>query len=489
MKSRKTLVTSKKLSLFLLVGLMLYITGNQNSLFAQVSKPRSPISLYLRAPDTIPGTLPEMRNPSFWIDRMKNPDKIIMNLEKIQAKNKDYKQRMSDLSNFDTDFQKKVDKELNSRPGLIASIPDIKSKSLEELSSITKKMIEKEIDFLRKGTFGNILGIEYSAQEINAIEDEMAYSSIGNQIEIQSGITVKDSRLRIIPAIRPEYVGNSTLSRWDMWNYDIVPIASQVQILHVSKTGGFLFVLSENGFGWLRSEEVAISSEDKIIEFVNNANFVICTGDRVPFYTNSNCSYASGWFRMGDRLPLKPNSQRVIQVPTRKMDGSLSVQEAWLKTDDDFNIGYLSYSSRNVVLQSFKLLDNLYDWTGGWFGRDHATTLRDIFGCFGFKLPSNGVLMSAYNGTTNMVHVKEGKDAQYEAISKNEPFLTIQICSSGHSQLYLGNHKGVPIVFDTHGYSYADKSGNELVIRRSNVGTITFPDYFLKQDITFVELK
>lgn len=490
MKLRKAIVISRERLLFLFMGLLIFAAvGNQDRLFAQASKPRSSSSLYLRAPDTIPGTLPEMREPSYWIGRMKNPDKVILNLKEIQMRNKDYYQRMSDLSMFDSDYQKKVDKELNSRPGLIASIPDLKSKSPEELSSITKNIIEKEITFLKKGTFGNILGIEYSTQEINAIENELAYSEIGNQIKIRPGITVEDSRLRIIPAIKPEYVGNSTLSRWDMWNYDVVPIASKVQILHVSHTGGFLFILSEKGYGWVNSEEVAISSEDKIDEFLNTGDFIICTGNRVPYYSDSNCTYVSGWIRMSDRLPLKANSQRTIKVPTRKMDGNLLIQEAWMKTNGDFNIGYLSYSSANVVLQSFKLLDNLYDWTGGWFGRDHATTLRDIFGCFGFKLPSNGVLMSAYSGMTNLVYFKEGKDAQYKAIRKNEPFLTIQICSSGHSQLYLGDYKGEPIVFDTHGYSYTDKSGNELVIRRANVGTITFPDYFLKQDITFVELK
>lgn len=489
MKLRKAIVISRERLLFLFIGLLLFSIGNQDSLFAQASKPRSPSSLYLRAPDTIPGTLPEMRDPSYWIARMKNPGKVIMNLKEIQERNKDYNQRMSDLSQFDNDFQKKVEKELGNRPGLLASVPDIKLKTAEELSAITKNMIEKEIKFLKRTTFGNILGIEYSAEEINAIEDELAYNKIGNQIKIQPGVTVADSRLRIIPAIRPEYVGNTTLSRWDMWNYDVVPIASPVLILHISKTGGFLFVLSEKGYGWLSSEEVAIGSEDKIDELLNTGDFVVCTGNRVPYYSDSNCTYVSGWFRMGDRLPVKENNQKVVQVPTRMTNGNLLVQDAWLKPDEDIHIGYLPYCSKNVVLQSFKLLDNLYDWTGAWFGRDHATTLRDIFGCFGFKLPSNGVLMSAYNDITNMVYLKEGKDAQYKAISRNEPFLTIQICSSGHSQLYLGNYKGVPIVFDTHGYSYTDKSGNELVIRRANIGTITFPDYFLKQDITFVELK
>jgi hypothetical protein len=276
---------------------------------------------------------------------------------------------------------------------------------------------------------------------------------------------------------------------WDMWNLDIVPIGSPVQILHTSKTGGFLFVLSEKGYGWINSEEVAFSSKVEIDNFNNARDFIICTGDKVPYYSDSNCTYVSGWFRMGDRLPVKDNNLRLIQVPTRQMNGKFLVQDAWLKPDADIHKGYLPFSRKNVVVEAFKFLDNIYDWTGGWYGRDHATALRDIFTVFGFKFPSMGGLLSAYSNKSRFVYPKEGKDGQYKAILSNEPFLTLQVCSSGHSQLYLGNYNGVPIVFDTHGYRYTDKNGNELVIRRCNVGTVSLPDYFLKQNVTFVELK
>ena len=192
---------------------------------------------------------------------------------------------------------------------------------------------------------------------------------------------------------------------------------------------------------------------------------------------------------MGDRLPSKSGNGRVVQVPSRQMNGNLLIQDAWLKPDADVSRGYLPYSTKNVVIQTFKLLDLLYDWTGGWFGRDHSTSMRDIFSCFGFKLPANGVMQTAFYANPKTVSPKAGKEAQYAAIKANNPFTTIQICSSGHGQLYLGEFNGEPIVFDTHGYAYKDKNGDELVIRRSNIGNMTFPDYFLKQDITFVEMK
>jgi hypothetical protein len=490
LEKQKIILVSVKRMLPLL---MLFILMISSKLYAQdtnkVALRQRPSSLYLRAPEVIPGTLPEMREPSYWIAKMRNPDKVVMTLEEIRARNKDYVQRMNNFNQLDSNLQKQINHELSSRPGLLAFIPDIDSKTPDELSALTRNMVDKEIKFLRRGYFGNILSIQYSDQELKAIEDELAFDKIVNQKKIQSGITIQDSRLRIIPGLRPEYIGNTGKTGWDMWNFDIVPIGSLVRVLHISKSGGFLFVLTKKGYGWVNSEEVAIGPKDKINNFYKAKDFVVCTGDRVPFYSNPNCTYVSGYFRMGDHLPVVRTNTRMIQVPTRQLNGELLIQNAWLKPDADIHKGYIPYTRKNVVIQAFKLLDNIYDWTGGWYGRDHATQIRDIFSVFGFKFPSMGGLLTAYSDSKRVLYPKDGIEAQKKVILDNEPFLTLQICSSGHSQIYLGNYNGVPIVFDTHGYGYTDKKGNELVIRRCNIGTIAFPDYFLKQEIRFVELK
>ena len=54
-----------------------------------------------------------------------------------------------------------------------------------------------------------------------------------------------------------------------------------------------------------------------------------------------------------------------------------------------------------------------------------------------------------------------GKESQYKAIMEKEPFTTIQITGT-HSQLNLGEYKGIPYVFDTHGYGYKEEDGKKL---------------------------
>ena len=55
--------------------------------------------LYKRAPDALPGTLPEMRNPSYWIEKMENPDEVILTAEDIQSMNEEYIQKIQEWAN------------------------------------------------------------------------------------------------------------------------------------------------------------------------------------------------------------------------------------------------------------------------------------------------------------------------------------------------------------------------------------------------------
>jgi len=448
--------------------------------------------LYPRAPEVIPGTLPEMRKVDFWVARMESPDKVILTLAEIQEMNKKYHQKMRDDSNLDEETLERFNEQLMRSPGLVTTMPDIGSQTPSEISATVHDVVRRQLQHLQGRGYGNRLGVEYSATEIENLVSEFSEHSIPAQVKPAAGIVVENSLLRMVPSIRPEHAGltQAGKTRWDLWNLDIVRIGSPVQILHISKSGGFLFVLSDRGYGWVDSKSVGLSSAANIKSFSEAKDFIVVTGDRVPFFASPEATYVSGWLRMGDRLPLaNENNERQLLVPVRKTNGRFTTEVAWLAPDADAHVGYLPYTRRNVVTESFKLLDNIYDWTGGWFGRNHATSLRDIFSTFGFGLPSNGVFLAHFNEKTRHVPKDHDKDEKYKTIFKNEPFLTFLTSASGHSQLYLGEYEGQVINLDTHGYGYENESDETLEIRRWVVSTLEFPDYMLKQDITLTEMR
>ncbi|MFC1693831.1 hypothetical protein ACFL1R_10030 [Candidatus Latescibacterota bacterium] len=462
---------------------------------------------YNRAPDTLPGLLPEMNQPSYWIAKMKNPDEVILTHSAIRKMNEAYMRRMSSPDPFKGVDPERMPKEkdLNRWPGRFIIMPDIEGMTPSQLAETVREEIKNDIAFMRgeylqdieglnvkTQKFGNMLGIEYTGWELDDMENEMALDRVGNDISIRDGITVRDALLRIVPTLRSERVGlmENGKTRWDVWNVNIVRIGSYVRVLHPSRTGGYLFVLSDEGYGWIRSEDIAFGSKATIERYSNTSNFVVCTGDFVPFYSDESCTYVSGRFRMGDRLPLaSPDNTRMINVPVREINSRFKVEKAYLARDAYVSVGYLPYTRRNIVETAFKLLGNPYDWSMAWYGRNHETTDRDIFACFGFNLPFNAELFTFFGNNPRVVRPGEGREAQYKAILANEPFVTIQTCGGGHNQLFLGEYNGEPIVLDTHGYGYNDRDGTRYEIRRLVVGDMSQPEYFLKTSFTFLELK
>jgi hypothetical protein len=431
-----------------------------------------------------------MRTPDFWIDRAENPDQAILSLAEIQQMNEAFLDRMKDLPATEEELGLSMSRQLRSWVGLVSIPPDLESLSRQELITAVQEMVQSQVQMLTRRSHGNALAIVYSENELNGMEAEMAFDRITEMKGIRHGIAVRDSRMRIVPTLRPEYVSvaDNSRSRWDMFNHDIIPVSSPVQVLHTSLSGGYLLVMCDRGFGWTRSENIALADRDIIAASIPGKDFIVCTGEQVPYYSGAGCEVVSGWLRMGDRLSYSDvNGQIQVIVPCRNMDGTLSLEKAWLKRDADVSRGFLPYTKRNIIIQAFKLMDLVYDYTGAWFGRNHVTILRDLFSCFGFELPGNGGLLQVYN-FAGTISPDIGKEAQYKAISANEPFTTIQI-TNAHSQLHMGEVDGVPYTFDTHGYSITGEDGEEYFIRRSCIGTAELPDYMLKGNMVIVKLK
>ena len=445
--------------------------------------------LYNRAPDVLPWIQPEMLTVGFWIDRMDNPDEVVMTVDEIKAMNERFEERIHRSEPF-ADLPEELKPDLSYWwPGHVLVMPDFSAMSPTAIADTVRSCITVESDYLREKPFGNALAVEYADWELDRFEKEMNFDGVPDRVTPQFGLAVRTGRLRNIPAFFAMYPGvrENAKTRWDLWTITILKIATPVTILHQSESGEYLFVATDEAYGWARSEDIAFGTSDQIEEFANPQDFYICTGDRVQFYSDVNCLYSSGLFRMGDRLPMVSIFNRnQVKVPIRTTAGRLTSETAYLRPDDNVHRGLLPFTRRNVVETAFKLLGNPYDWTGSWLGRQHETTYRDIFAVFGFKLPWHGALFTVYGGSNEVMKPEIGKEEQYRILNSHEPFLTLQSVG-GHAQLYLGEYNGAPIVFDQHGYGYEADDGKYMEIRRTNIGDVRLPSYFLTRPVTFLK--
>ncbi|MFC1650999.1 hypothetical protein ACFL2X_05460 [Candidatus Latescibacterota bacterium] len=451
--------------------------------------------LYKRAPDIVQGTLPEMLNPEYWISAMDKPDEIILTLEQIMERNNEYLTKMSRPNPFESIHPGRVpmDWQINRWPARFIIPPDLESMNSKDISNLTIKQIQACNDYILAESYGNYLGVEYAEWELKALIDEANIAAVNASLIPRPGIAVRTARLRVVPALFPSVVGikNIDTSNYtvDLWTSALVTIGRKVTVLHRSKSGSHLFVVGENQYGWISAEDIAFGNNDSIRQYSNPDKFLVCTGNRIPYYADQECRYVSGWFRMGDKIPIVSNSERHrVIVPVRMVNGEFMTETAFLSPDADIHARYVPYTRRNIIMLAFKLLHDPYDWTGSALGRNHETTYRDIFSCFGFVLPGNGGLFTFFGNKDIAAMPDMGKEKEYSLVLDNEPFVSFAV-SRGHAMLLLGEHEGEPVAFDQNGYSYVDENGITMHVKRCSIITPRVVSYFLKYPITFLELK
>ena len=468
-----------------------------------------------RAPDVLPGTIPEMRDPEFWIARMDNPDEVILTPSAIQQMNADFQKKMSSPDPFSGVAEERMLRLRYWWQGYEVVMPDFSALTPEVIADTVRVKIQGGIEQVTRGrgTPSNFQGIPYAEWEIEEFVDRAAVDQVGNNIEIKYGISVVPTLMRQIPTFPPKEIGlrGTGIQTGESFNICILHIATPVTVFHRSRRGDYLFVASDEAYGWVRAVDIAISTRERIAQFANPENFVVCTGDRELFYTNESCEYAAGHFMMGNRLPLtEDNNTRKISVPVKTSYGDLIAGSVWLAEDANVSVGWLPHTRRNIVKTAFELLDTPYDWQGGRFGRNHETNMRDIFACFGFDLPFHGNLFTHYSDTERVAIPPEGTErprgnyasggrvdeklaqAMFKQIMQNEPYVTIMNAGgSGHTLLLLDEYEGDVYAFDLHGYGYLDEEGNQIEIKRTVVENMAMgvPVYALTNPIIFCELK
>ena len=101
---------------------------------------------------------------------------------------------------------------------------------------------------------------------------------------------------------------------------------------------------------------------------------------------------------------------------------------------------------KNLSNIADKLAGKPYGWGGLYGNRDCSAMIKDLFTPFGIWLPRHSSAQAKHIGT--FIDLKNVDSSTKESIIKNSaiPYLTL-IWYPGHIMLYIGDHKGEPIIF------------------------------------------
>lgn len=365
----------------------------------------------------------EQQTSSYWTDRMTIADRVILTEDEIDKKNQEIKQKLTADNG--------------------AEFYDLNSFGDEITGERLKEMIARASLSFKPYYCG---GKRVHSQAWEKYALNCAYENIPDIVAVRSGIVSMRSDLRLLPTedVITEKEGETA----DLLQNTALSVNEPVLVLHESNDGKWFYVVAEEYAGWVKKGTVALCRNR--VEWQKAScpeKFLVVTADRIQTRKINGVSLSGDFdFTMGTKLALAENKEwegmgeaydcYVVKVPVRDEDGMLSYSMITIPLSYDVTVGYMEYTGANVIKQAFKMLGDPYGWGGTNGERDCSSFVRDLYLCFGLRLPRNSGDMKKLSDEEISDMTGATIEEKIEQLKSTRPG-TIFVMP-GHVGIYLG---------------------------------------------------
>ncbi|MBN1293174.1 MAG: SH3 domain-containing protein [Candidatus Latescibacteria bacterium] len=419
----------------------------------------------IEAPLILPNISEEMLHPEFWINRLVNPDKIIMTPEQIAEMNTKNRSRsivIKDINGDPFSIEKTIrykDQSIGAMyhtedPFGMTSFP---GDSLRARFENHKQLFNRDLYDRRR--------VKYSEYAKQIVIDRMNEEHIPQTINPRYGLIVKRTLNRAMPMNEAAYPGENA---WlDYMQSTGLETGMPVAVLHMSTDKDWYYVRSDISFGWVPALHVAFATTEALKNYINTKDFIVAVDHKIPVYTDPAFNNFLTEFYMGARLKLTGYSGDgfIISVPVRSFDGSLDLVPGYVKPDAAVNIGYQQYTQRNIITTMFRLLNRPLGWADSDYERDCCGTIRAVHKTFGII---TGRWVTYIIHATNHVFafpVDTPIERKYKILDSCEPGICV-IGNEWHIMMYLGKIDGKYYVIQQNGLDYKTDDDTIMQVRR-----------------------
>jgi cell wall-associated NlpC family hydrolase len=386
-------------------------------------------------------------DPAFWIGRQRAPERILLDERRIAAVNTKLIQ---------------IDSSMND----LERVPAILSRSQ------VSKWIEAISARPRTVLFGE--SGELAQHAIDELIEAANLDAVAEQQPARYGLVVRRADLRAFPtrmrAFRtPEEVDI------DRFQESAVFPGTPVVIVHTSKDGEWLFVVTPRYRAWIERDLVAEGTAAQVFEYTRKAPHLVVTGSTVrTVFTPEDPRVSELQLDMGVRLPLltewpddqpvngqHPSMGHVVELPVRSESGALQFTAALLPRAADVSTHYLPFTEANLVRQSFKFLGERYGWGHSYNARDCSGFVSEVYRSFGLQLPRN-TRDQAVSTAFERIALSPTDPLEQRLELLRSLRVGDLVFVPGHVMMVIGHERGVPyVIHDTANIHY--RRGSEIV--------------------------
>jgi hypothetical protein len=235
---------------------------------------------------------------------------------------------------------------------------------------------------------------------------------------------------------------------FDMVQCAQLRVGEPVRVL--GRSGDHLYVWSSYAPGWVRAAALTPRlDEAQARRYLEPERFVVVQRDRLALWREAEGGGLRAMAQLGAIFPLVQGAASgplQVTVPTPAGLGT-----AWVREAGGVSVGFPPLTKRAVLRHAFALLNSPYGWGGVGATRDCSRFMMDLFGSFGLELPRNSWQQSrAGTRHVEVAELDEGQKA--EAIEQAARRAIVLLYMPGHIMLYLGRD-------DEHLYALHQFSG------------------------------
>lgn len=411
----------------------------------------------------------------FWIDRTARVDELL-------ADEKDVARIVSEAFSNDPNM---VD---------LAGYPE--SMSGPEVASLIRAISKPygQALFYRDG--GKVAAADYDryTQNLNLAE-------LPDSVQVRFGMVVRRADMRAWPTKDIVFKTQETVDLDRFQENGLFP-ADAVAVLHESADGQWYFVQSYNYAAWVLQDRIVIGDREPILQYRDASRFLIVAGGKVTTNFNPKTEAISELqLEMGVRLPLldpdsvesnvdgqNPQSSHPVLLPVRDERGNLAFRTALIARSQDVCIGYMPYTRRNILHQSYKFLGERYGWGHSYNARDCSGLVMEVYKTFGILLPRNSAQQySSPIGNNRFFQASDSVEEKLEKLAACD--VGDLLYCPGHVMLYLGHVDGEPYVIHSlfgAGWTGDDGSFKEGVL--NGVAVTPLRQIYMSRDATYFDL-
>lgn len=375
------------------------------------------MSIVLWACGTQNSGMPEVVNANsadYWIEKAENAHEILMSEQDIEALNE------AMMSQWGTDWY--------SGYYNVLAFPE----------TVEKNWLEQRICYLelRNSTLyldGEAVTTEqwdvyYANLNLEGITSEVSYAVI------VKNIAAYDLPTTDVLSSSAETGSSNSLQQTTL------KINEPVVVLHESSDGEWLYVVSNEYIGWVEESSCAYFEDyEKWMDFQNNKEFIMVYKDTVLEENNQALYMGTKMYLAKDgeyeKEHMSEDYDYVLRIPQKGADGYLEYVYVGVATEENLCEGYLPYTRENIIKLAFQELGEPYGWGGANGDRDCSMYVKDIYSCFGIKMPRNSRLQMAVPTYGESLSGKTEADI----VTRMERACMGDVLGiSGHVMLYLG---------------------------------------------------